>query len=163
MGRPPREGGYLGRTALQRNVSAVTGACLATRRELFCAISGFDETSLKVAFNDVDYCLRVRARGLAVIYTPFATLYHYESKTRGADDTTAKRQRSVAELACIKNRWPNDFSADPFYNLHFDRSDWPFASLRVLQRQAGRLGFSKDHEEFGSSYRLDTLYLDPNA
>jgi hypothetical protein len=136
---------------------------MATRKELFCAMSGFDETSLKVAFNDVDYCLRVRAKGLAVVYTPFATLYHYESKTRGADDTATKRQRSFAELACIKNRWPNDFSADPFYNLHFDRSDWPFASLRVLQPQAGRLGFPNEGQEFGSGYRLDTLYLDPNA
>jgi GT2 family glycosyltransferase len=163
LGRPPREGGYLGRTALQRNVSAVTGACMATRKELFCALSGFDETSLKVAFNDVDYCLRVRARGLAVVYTPFATLYHYESKTRGADDTATKRQRSFVELACIKNRWPKDFSADPFYNLHFDRSDWPFASLKVLQPQAGRLGFPNEGQEFAAGYRLDTLYLDPNA
>jgi GT2 family glycosyltransferase len=130
IGERPGEGGYLGRTALQRNVSAVTGACLATRKSLFLELGGFDEAGLKVAFNDVDYCLKVRAAGLSVIYTPFATLYHLESKSRGIDDDFTKRLRSQSELGIMRGRWRNSLERDPFYNARFNRSGRPFTRLR---------------------------------
>ncbi|MBV8800029.1 MAG: glycosyltransferase family 2 protein [Alphaproteobacteria bacterium] len=130
VGERPAEGGYLGRTALQRNVSAVTGACLATRKSLFLELGGFDEAGLKVAFNDVDYCLKVRAAGLSVIYTPFATLYHLESKSRGIDDDFTKRLRSQTEFALMRARWKQSIERDPFYNARFNRSGRPFARLR---------------------------------
>ncbi|MBV9571532.1 MAG: glycosyltransferase family 2 protein [Alphaproteobacteria bacterium] len=129
----PGEGGYLGRTALLRNVSAVTGACLATRKELFLELGGFDETALKVAFNDVDYCLKVRAAGLSVIYTPFATLYHFESKSRGLDDDFAKRLRSQSEITVMRTRWKDALDSDPFYNPRFNRTGRPFTRLRPQQ------------------------------
>jgi len=123
----------LDRTALLRNVSAVTGACLATRKELFLELGGFDETALKVAFNDVDYCLKVRAAGLSVIYTPFATLYHFESKSRGLDDDFAKRLRSQSEITVMRTRWKDALDSDPFYNPRFNRTGRPFTRLRPQQ------------------------------
>jgi len=133
VGERPGEGGYLGRTALQRNASAVTGACLATRKDLFLELGGFEETSLKVAFNDVDYCLKVRDAGLSVIYTPFATLYHFESKSRGLDDAFDKRLRSRSELDFMRTRWPHALEHDPFYNARFTRLGRPFSRLRPPQ------------------------------
>lgn len=133
IGQRPGEGGYLGRTALQRNCSAVTGACLATRKSLFVELGGFDENHLKVAFNDVDYCLKVRATGLSVIYTPFATLYHFESKSRGLDDDFSKRLRSQNELGTMRSRWGDAIENDPFYNARFNRTGRPFTRLRPSQ------------------------------
>lgn len=133
LGERPAEGGYLGRTALQRNVSAVTAACMATRKDLFMQLGGFDEISLKVAFNDVDYCLKVRDAGLGVIYTPFTTLYHYESKSRGLDDNFAKRLRADKEIRIMRARWRDAIESDPFYNARFNRTGRPFSRLRPQQ------------------------------
>lgn len=132
-GQRPNEGGYFGRTALQRNVSAVTGACLATRKSVFLELGGFDEVNLKVAFNDVDYCLKARAAGLSVIYTPFATLYHLESKSRGLDDSFSKRLRSLNEIQFMRARWGEAMEHDPFYNVRFNRTGPPFSRLRPQQ------------------------------
>jgi GT2 family glycosyltransferase len=103
-------------TDLTRNCTAVTGACMMTRRACFEELGGFD-TALPVAFNDVDYCLRLRRKGLLVVYTPLAELVHYESKSRGhADD--------VAETPVFRNRWRDEMLAgDPYHNrnlTHFD-------------------------------------------
>jgi GT2 family glycosyltransferase len=135
-GQRPDEGGYFGRTALQRNVSAVTGACLATRKSVFIELGGFDDLNLKVAFNDVDYCLKARAAGLSVIYTPFATLYHLESKSRGLDDNFSKRLRSQNEIQFMRARWGNALENDPFYNVRFNRTGTPFSRLRPPQLMA---------------------------
>ena len=85
--------GYFGSLALTRDFSAVTGACLALRREVFDAVGGFDETNLAVTFNDVDLCLRIGERGWRVVWTPFAELYHLESATRGPDVAPDKAER----------------------------------------------------------------------
>ena len=147
LGQRPGEGGYLGRTALQRNCSAVTGACLATRKSLFIDLGGFDENHLKVAFNDVDYCLKVRAAGLAVIYTPFATLYHFESKSRGLDDDFSKRLRSQNELGIMRSRWPDAMENDPFYNARFNRAGRPFTRLRPQQLLTSTPAAAREDEE----------------
>jgi GT2 family glycosyltransferase len=111
-GRP----GYLSSVSLVRNTSAVTGACLMSRREVFEAVEGFDE-SLPVAFNDIDYCLRLRERGLLVVYTPLAELVHHESKSRGHTD-------DVTELPYFRSRWRELLiKGDPYYNPNLGRFD----------------------------------------
>jgi GT2 family glycosyltransferase len=130
VGQETRDGGYLGRSALQRNVLAVTGACMATRATLFRDLGGFDESNLGVEFNDTDYCLKVCARGLSVIYTPFATLYHFESKSRGFDKTQVQERRNLAERNLMTARWRRYLEQDPYYNAHFERYSRPFSHLR---------------------------------
>jgi len=130
VGEPPEWGGYFGRTHLQRSAAAVTGACMATRRSVFGQLGGFDEIHFKVAFNDVDYCLRLRAAGYRTVYTPFCTLYHFESKSRGFDLTESKQARHRAEAAAFRARWPHIVDADPYYNAHFERHARPFERLR---------------------------------
>jgi GT2 family glycosyltransferase len=130
VGEPPERGGYFGRSHLQRSTSAVTGACMATRREVFERLGGFDEVELKVAFNDIDYCLRLRESGYRVVYTPFAVLYHYESKSRGHDLSEAKQARHRAETTTMRARWGLAVDTDPYYNAHFERFARPFERLR---------------------------------
>ena len=147
IGEPPIEGGYLGRTALQRNVMAVTGACLATRASTFREFGGFDEANLRIEFSDVDYCLKVHEKGLAVIYTPFATLYHFESKSRGFATTSDQHRRSRTEFTVFAKRWRKYLEADPFYNPHFDRFSRPFSRLRPVALSDGRTALSDENDE----------------
>lgn len=131
VGDSPLDGGYYGRSQLLHGAAAVTAACLATRREVFLGLDGgFDELRLQVAFNDVDYCMRVRRAGLRVVYTPFATLYHFESKSRGRETTPAQQERHRREAEAFRERWGNPVDLDPFYNPHFERYARPFARLR---------------------------------
>ena len=122
--------GYLGRHALVREVSAVTGACLATRADLFREVGGFDAVNLPVEGNDVDYCFRVQQRGLRVLYDPYCTLYHYESKSRGHNKDFNKWQEAEAAGALLRARWANAHQDDPAYNAHFDRLSAPLTRLR---------------------------------
>ena len=119
VGEPRMSGGYASRAILAGNFSAVTGACMMMRAELFRKIGGFDET-FPVAYNDIDLCLRVRDLGLLVVMTPFAELYHYESRSRGYEDTEEKKSRLKAEGERIRARWKDVFqSGDPYYNPNF--------------------------------------------
>jgi GT2 family glycosyltransferase len=129
VAEPPLAGGYFGRTHLLHSAAAVTGACLATRRSLFLELGGFDELLLKVAFNDVDFCMRVRQRGMRIVYTPYATLYHYESKSRGRELTAEQQARHRSEARAFRARWGQNI-ADPYYNPHFERYARPFDRLR---------------------------------
>ncbi len=99
--------GHGGMLAARRRVSAVTGACLAIRRDVFDAVGGIEAAHLRVTGSDVDLCLRVRERGLAVICTPHAVLYHRELASRGVDATPAQRARVAAERAYLLQRWGN--------------------------------------------------------
>lgn len=112
--------GYLGHLALARNVSAVTAACLAIRREVYDEIGGLDE-SIAVAFNDVDLCLRLRALGYDIVWTSQSELYHHESASRGDDMTGPARQRLENEIALMRRRWGLRLDSDPFFNPNFDR------------------------------------------
>jgi O-antigen biosynthesis protein len=111
-----REHGYFARAHLTQNFSAVTGACLLTRRETYQQLGGLDETNLAVAFNDVDFCLRIAEAGLRVVWTPHAELRHHESASRGLEDTGAKQRRFLAEVAFMREKWGHVLEADPFYN-----------------------------------------------
>jgi GT2 family glycosyltransferase len=121
--------GYLGRLHAVHEVSAVTAACLLIRRAVFDAVSGLDE-ELTVAFNDVDFCLRVRAAGYRNLWTPHAALIHHESVSRGRDLTPAKAKRFADEFARMQRRWGADMLHDPYYSPHltYDLEDF---SLRL--------------------------------
>jgi GT2 family glycosyltransferase len=110
------ENGYFWRLALTQNLSALTAACLVMRRDCFDAVGGLDEIDLTVAFNDVDLCLKLRRAGYDIVWTPFATLYHLESATRGADIDVLKAERSQREVACMRVRWAAELDNDFFYN-----------------------------------------------
>lgn len=118
--------GYCHRALLAQELSAVTGACLVTHRTLYQDLGGMDARHLAVSFNDVDYCLRVRATGLRVIWTPHAVLYHHESVTRGPDDTPEKQARSKREANYMRKRWKQAMRRDPYYNpnLSYARADF---------------------------------------
>jgi O-antigen biosynthesis protein len=126
-GLPPGQHGYFAWDAVVRPYSAVTGACLASRREVFEAVGGFDET-LGMAFNDVDYCMRVGDRGLAVLYTPHAELVHHESATRGMSGWTG-------DVGPFVTKWGRErLWADPLYNPNLDL----FASWCPLRTKGER-------------------------
>ena len=122
--------GYFGQFVLTREVSAVTGACLALRREVWEAVDGLDEINLPVSYNDVDLCLRIRARGLRIVWTPFAELYHLESASRGRDETPDHRERATREAQYMRDCWGPVLDDDPFYNPNFDRSSHLFERAR---------------------------------
>ena len=114
---PKDSPGYFGRPQLTHRVSAVTFACAMVRRDVFEKVGGLNEVDLKIAFNDVDFCLRVREAGYQVIYTPYAVLYHYESKSRGYEDTPEKQARFGTEVRYMQERHADALRAgDPFYN-----------------------------------------------
>ncbi|MCK5768899.1 glycosyltransferase family 2 protein [Algiphilus sp.] len=103
-----------------RTVSAVTAACLLTPRDVYSAVGGLDETGLPVAYNDVDYCLKVADRGRRVVWTPDAVLTHHESVSRGAEDSIAKQRRLRKEMQCMRARWGDRLAADPWISPHLD-------------------------------------------
>ena len=118
--------GYMGRLIYAHNVSAVTAACMMIRRNVWKEVGGLDET-FQVAFNDVDLCMRIRQAGYLIVWTPYAELYHYESKSRGYDDTPEKQKRFEGEVRRFQTRWAKELAAgDPYYNpnLTLDREDF---------------------------------------
>ncbi len=118
--------GYMGRLIYAQDLSGVTGACVMIPRKVWDEMAGLDE-SFAVAFNDVDLCMRIRKSGYLIVWTPFAELYHYESKSRGADDTPEKRERFWGEVERFQKRWASELAAgDPYYNPNFslDREDF---------------------------------------
>ena len=118
--------GYMGRLCYTQNVTAVTGACLMVKKEIYDKLGGLDE-SFAVSLNDVDFCLRVREAGYLNVFTPFAELYHFESISRGLDDKGAAAQRYNEESERFRQKWRKMLDAgDPYYNPNFslDRSDF---------------------------------------
>ena len=117
--------GYMGRLCYAQDVTAVTGACLLVSRAQYDEVGGLDET-FSVAFNDVDFCLKLRHAGYLNVFTPFAELYHYESKTRGMEEGE-KMKRFQHEVALFRTKWKADLDAgDPYFNPNFslDYSDY---------------------------------------
>jgi len=115
-GLPRANHGYFSRAILVQELSAVTAACMLVRRSAYLEAGGFDETHLKVAFNDVDFCLRLRRHGYRIVYTPYAELYHAESASRGLEDTVAKNSRFEAEIKYMHDTWGDALRQDPAYN-----------------------------------------------
>jgi GT2 family glycosyltransferase len=117
--------GYLHALRTVRNYQAVTGAIIATRRDVFDRVGGFDEVSLPVEFNDVDYCLRARAAGLRVVCLPTDGIVHSESSTRGLATTPDVMRMRLAAMELMIGRWPDAVDHDPFFNPHADWGDRP--------------------------------------
>lgn len=127
-GMPRNYSGYMGRLSYAQNVTAVTGACLMLRREVFDEVGGLEE-SFEVAFNDVDFCMKLRARGYLNIFTPFAELYHYESKSRGLDISRDERNRFEGEVNRFQIKWQEELAkGDPYFNPNFslDKEDFSY-------------------------------------
>ena len=123
---PRSHNGYMGRLQYAQNMSGVTAACLLISKKVFSEIGGFDER-FQVAFNDVDLCMRIRKSGYLIIFTPYAELYHYESKTRGYEDTAEKRERFIGEVNLFHEIWGAELAkGDPYYNpnLSLDSEDF---------------------------------------
>lgn len=124
--RPKNDIGYMGRLVYAQDLTAVTAACIMIPRKVWEQTKGLDE-SFEVAFNDVDFCMRIRQLGYLIVFTPFAELYHYESKSRKADDTPEKRARFVGEVERFQARWAKELEAgDPYYNPNFSPNDANF-------------------------------------
>jgi glycosyltransferase involved in cell wall biosynthesis len=126
---PKLSNGYVGRLKIIQNLSAVTGACLMMRKEVFNEVGGFDE-EYSLAFSDLDICLKVRKRGYLIVWTPYAELYHYESKTHGFEDTPEKQERFNKEIELFRKKWGYILeNGDPYYNpnLTLDRDDFSYA------------------------------------
>jgi GT2 family glycosyltransferase len=125
---PKGDYGYFCRAGLIQEFSAVTAACLIIKKSTFDQVDGLDEEHLKIAFNDVDFCLRVQEAGYINVWTPFAEMYHHESATRGQEDTPEKKQRFMKEITYVQARWPDiqkDYAYNP--NLTLDHEDFGLA------------------------------------
>jgi O-antigen biosynthesis protein len=132
LGDPAGHGVYDHTANLVHNVSCVTGAFMGVSKATFNDVSGFDEDMLKVAFNDVDFCLKVRKLGKNILYTPKITCYHYESVSRGYDyGDPAKAERANAESLVVKRRWGKVLHYDMFYNGVFDRNFMPYKMIKM--------------------------------
>lgn len=121
---PRSSNGYFSRLKLVQNLSAVTAACLLVRKEVYWEVGGFTE-ELAVAFNDVDFCLKVRAAGYLNVWTPYAELYHFESASRGAEDNPEKVRRFQSEINYMQRHW--ELHDDPYYSPHLSRTREDFS------------------------------------
>lgn len=130
IGEKGSDNGYFSRIICAQDYSAVTAACMMVKASVYHAVGGMS-TELKVAFNDIDFCMKVRAYGKRIVYNPYAELYHYESKSRGLENTQEKIERFNREMAQFLDRWGEQVKAgDPYYNpnLTLDKADF---SLKI--------------------------------
>ena len=122
--------GYMHRASIQQDLSAVTAACMLIKRSVFEEVGGLEE-KLQIAFNDVDLCLRIRKKGYLIVYDPYVELYHYESKTRGPEDTKEKVRRFQSEIEYMRSHWISILkNGDPAYNPNLTLKKWDY-SLKV--------------------------------
>lgn len=129
--QPRSSTGYCHRIICAQDYSAVTAACLMVSKSLFDQVGGLSE-DLQVAFNDIDFCLKVRDQGKLVVYNPYAQLYHYESKSRGLEDTPEKLARFNKEIATLEQHWPDIFRRpDPYYNPNLTLDSQDFSLKRI--------------------------------
>jgi len=135
IGLHKAENSYFHRAMCAQDYSAVTAACMMSKKSVFEKVGGFTE-QLAVAFNDIDYCMKVRAQDKLVVYAPYAVLHHYESKSRGLEDTPEKIARFNREIATFAKRWPDILkNGDPYYNPNLTLRKSNFA-LRDLKKEA---------------------------
>ncbi|MGJ4927587.1 glycosyltransferase [Bradyrhizobium sp. HKCCYLS2038] len=127
--RMAEDAGYLDLMRVTHECSAVTAACLVTRRTDYLAVGGMDEVRFPVTYNDVDYCLRLREAGKRIVLTPHARLVHAESASRGKDRRADRRGRYERELDMLRARWGEHLIADPFYSPLMSRNGVPYGAL----------------------------------
>jgi glycosyltransferase involved in cell wall biosynthesis len=147
--------GYACRAVATQSFSAVTAACLLIRKSVYEEVGGLNERDLSVAFNDVDFCLRVKGTGYRNVWTPYAELYHHESATRGLEDTPEKQARFTKEIHYMKRRWSGLLQNDPAYspNLTLDYEDFSLAWPPRVESLAssGSLGASSRQRSLSAS------------
>ncbi len=137
IGLHQAENSYFHRAMCAQDYSAVTAACMMSKKSVFEAAGGFSE-ELAVAFNDIDYCMKVRALDKLVVYAPYALLYHYESKSRGLEDTPEKVARFNREVAKFAKKWPEILrDGDPYYNPNLTLRKSNFALRDLLKEKIG--------------------------
>ena len=123
--------GYCHRIICAQDYSAVTAACMMVKKSAFDQVGGLTE-ELAVAFNDIDFCMKLRAAGYLIVYNPYAELYHYESKSRGLEDTPEKVARFNKEIATFEKRWPDIMrDGDPYYNPNLTLKSQDFSLRRI--------------------------------
>ncbi len=119
--------GYMARASIAQNLSACTAACLLVRKSVYEEVGGLDE-NYAVAFNDIDFCMAIRKAGYLIVFTPYAEFYHYESKSRGDEDTPEKRARFNSEVFRFQDKWGDELKAgDPYYNPNLTLDSENFA------------------------------------
>jgi GT2 family glycosyltransferase len=134
---PRDNSGYFCRLYSLHNVSAVTAACLMIKKEKYLEVNGFNEEDLKIAFNDVDFCLRLREKGYLNVFTPFSEIYHHESSSRGRDDSGGSSERFLKETAYMKKRHNKILTeGDPFYNPNLALTDMSGFNIDIERRDA---------------------------
>jgi GT2 family glycosyltransferase len=127
--RTANDPGYSDLLRVAHECSAVTAACMLTRRSDYLAVGGMDEVRLTILFNDVDYCLRLREAGKRVVFTPHAKLIHFESASRGHDNQSDRAGRFGRELRVLRSRWGQVLIDDPYYNPTLSLDAVPFSAL----------------------------------
>ena len=123
--------GYFARAQVIHDLSAVTAACMLVKKSAFDEVGGLTE-ELAVAFNDIDFCMKLREAGYLIVYNPYAELYHYESKSRGLEDTPEKVARFNKEMQIFERRWPDILrNGDPYYNPNLTLKSQDFSLRRI--------------------------------
>lgn len=134
IGQSKYDNGYFSRIICAQDYSAVTAACMMTKRSIFDRVGGLSP-ELRIAFNDIDYCMKVRSLGKLVVYNPYAELYHYESKSRGIEDTPEKIKRFNGEINTFYGKWKEVLiQGDPYYNknLTLEKADFSLKSMNII-------------------------------
>lgn len=116
--------GYMNWAGVIRSYSAVTAACLIIRKSIYLEVGGLNEQDLAIAYNDIDFCIRVRNAGYRNVWTPYAELYHHESATRGADNVPERRVRHMKEFSWMTSRWGDALLGDPAYSPNLALDLW---------------------------------------
>ncbi len=115
---PYNQHGYFAKDAMIQNLSAVTAACIMTKKSIYEEVDYMDE-KFEVAFNDIDFCLKIREKGYLIVYNPYIEFLHYESKSRGYDDVEEKQQRFEGEIDRFHKKWKKNLDkGDPYYNIN---------------------------------------------
>lgn len=160
---PKRYPGYFLRLLIQQDLSAVTAACMMIKRSVFDEINGFN-TALAVAFNDVDFCMRIRKAGYLIVWTPYAEAYHHELKSRGLEETPEKQARFRRESELFQKLWAKELVAgDPYYNrnLTLEKEDFSFAyDYKSIVTNIDNT--EKNEEQMTIAEKLDIYYDSSN-
>lgn len=131
------EYGYFSKAVMIQNISAVTAACIMTKKAIYEEV-GYMNERLAVAFNDIDFCLKIRKAGYFIIYHPYVEFWHYESKTRGSEDTPEKIERFNHEINIFKEYWSEELEkGDPYYNknLRLDNDQYAIKTEKVEDKK----------------------------
>ena len=153
---PKESPGYVDRLQYRQQLTAVTAACLAIRREVYNEVGGLNEKNLTIAFNDVDFCLRVHARGYKNIFTPYAQLYHHESVSRGTEDSPEKQERFKREINFMLNQYDiqanEELPSDLFYNPNLNKTHENFEIASSLKNIKDGLELRSNFKQYKDYY-----------